>query len=120
MLFLFFKQKTAYDMRISDWSSDVCSSDLQFTSAQMAESDKLLVWVNRLSLFCGIRLIAVVRCWQTLERVTQLIDTVHANLAGIKARGSTQPLVEQPHHSAVERNRSNLRRRKSTRLNSSH
>src|SRR3546814_10546191 len=28
MLFLFFKQKTAYEMRISDWSSDVCSSDL--------------------------------------------------------------------------------------------
>src|SRR3546814_8129632 len=26
--FFFFKQKTAYDMRISDWSSDVCSSDL--------------------------------------------------------------------------------------------
>src|SRR3546814_9515527 len=26
--FCFFKQKTAYDMRISDWSSDVCSSDL--------------------------------------------------------------------------------------------
>src|SRR3546814_8261888 len=25
----FFKQKTAYEMRISDWSSDVCSSDLQ-------------------------------------------------------------------------------------------
>src|SRR3546814_4980267 len=28
MVFFFFKQKTAYDMRISDWSSDVCSSDL--------------------------------------------------------------------------------------------
>src|SRR3546814_8975999 len=27
-LFVFFKQKTAYEMRISDWSSDVCSSDL--------------------------------------------------------------------------------------------
>src|SRR3546814_1046934 len=27
-VFLFFKQKTAYEMRISDWSSDVCSSDL--------------------------------------------------------------------------------------------
>src|SRR3546814_17874468 len=27
-IFLFFKQKTAYEMRISDWSSDVCSSDL--------------------------------------------------------------------------------------------
>src|SRR3546814_4542544 len=29
MLFFFFKQKTAYEMRISDWSSDVCSSDLE-------------------------------------------------------------------------------------------
>src|SRR3546814_9863311 len=28
MYIFFFKQKTAYDMRISDWSSDVCSSDL--------------------------------------------------------------------------------------------
>src|SRR3546814_20472260 len=27
-MFVFFKQKTAYEMRISDWSSDVCSSDL--------------------------------------------------------------------------------------------
>src|SRR3546814_5203202 len=28
LIFFFFKQKTAYEMRISDWSSDVCSSDL--------------------------------------------------------------------------------------------
>src|SRR3546814_2748109 len=28
IVFFFFKQKTAYEMRISDWSSDVCSSDL--------------------------------------------------------------------------------------------
>src|SRR3546814_2758694 len=28
--FFFFKQKTAYEMRISDWSSDVCSSDLGY------------------------------------------------------------------------------------------
>src|SRR3546814_8192977 len=28
VMFFFFKQKTAYEMRISDWSSDVCSSDL--------------------------------------------------------------------------------------------
>src|SRR3546814_8998934 len=28
-IFFFFKQKTAYEMRISDWSSDVCSSDLR-------------------------------------------------------------------------------------------
>src|SRR3546814_9211085 len=30
LLVFFFKQKTAYEMRISDWSSDVCSSDLTF------------------------------------------------------------------------------------------
>src|SRR3546814_4491120 len=32
-LFFFFKQKTAYEMRISDWSSDVCSSDLRISKA---------------------------------------------------------------------------------------
>src|SRR3546814_7950359 len=31
VFFFFFKQKTAYEMRISDWSSDVCSSDLLST-----------------------------------------------------------------------------------------
>src|SRR3546814_3165946 len=31
--FFFFKQKTAYEMRISDWSSDVCSSDLWLNAA---------------------------------------------------------------------------------------
>src|SRR3546814_6790754 len=32
--FFFFKQKTAYEMRISDWSSDVCSSDLLLAAGQ--------------------------------------------------------------------------------------
>src|SRR3546814_16115662 len=32
-MFFFFKQKTAYEMRISDWSSDVCSSDLLIAAA---------------------------------------------------------------------------------------
>src|SRR3546814_3444903 len=32
-VFFFFKQKTAYEMRISDWSSDVCSSDLMMHEA---------------------------------------------------------------------------------------
>src|SRR3546814_4126443 len=32
----FFKQKTAYEMRISDWSSDVCSSDLQHRGIEAA------------------------------------------------------------------------------------
>src|SRR3546814_18720183 len=33
IFFFFFKQKTAYEMRISDWSSDVCSSDLLMATA---------------------------------------------------------------------------------------
>src|SRR3546814_9574451 len=33
-MFFFVKQKTAYEMRISDWSSDVCSSDLVTARAQ--------------------------------------------------------------------------------------
>src|SRR3546814_12502399 len=36
MWIFFFKQKTAYEMRISDWSSDVCSSDLENTWEQIA------------------------------------------------------------------------------------
>src|SRR3546814_12914445 len=35
LCFFFFKQKTAYEMRISDWSSDVCSSDLDEMSADV-------------------------------------------------------------------------------------
>src|SRR3546814_3140762 len=35
-VFLFFKQKTAYEVRISDWSSDVCSSDLHEAVACLA------------------------------------------------------------------------------------
>src|SRR3546814_2525557 len=34
----FFKQKTAYEMRISDWSSDVCSSDLRMTRSSFLKT----------------------------------------------------------------------------------
>src|SRR3546814_4204848 len=36
LVFCFFKQKTAYEMRISDWSSDVCSSDLRLRARDVA------------------------------------------------------------------------------------
>src|SRR3546814_3649431 len=35
--FFFFKQKTAYEMRISDWSSDVCSSDLNLRQPALGQ-----------------------------------------------------------------------------------
>src|SRR3546814_8343391 len=41
----FFKQKTAYEMRISDWSSDVCSSDLHsITASQGVQFDRMAVF----------------------------------------------------------------------------
>src|SRR3546814_8161177 len=39
MLVLFLKQKTAYEMRISDWSSDVCAYDLDFSRNRMGGAD---------------------------------------------------------------------------------
>src|SRR3546814_4352377 len=39
MCFFFFKQKTAYELRISDWSSDVCSSDLFLECAALVGGD---------------------------------------------------------------------------------
>src|SRR3546814_9132616 len=36
----FFKQKTAYEMRISDWSSDVCSSDLKPQPSRWVQTDR--------------------------------------------------------------------------------
>src|SRR3546814_21143847 len=38
LFFFFFKQKTAYEMRISDWSSDVCSSDLSLLAVGLMNS----------------------------------------------------------------------------------
>src|SRR3546814_7004482 len=51
--FFFFKQKTAYEMRISDWSSDVCSSDLNMNMYLLCSSYASTVnyaWSRRL---CG-------------------------------------------------------------------
>src|SRR3546814_16663318 len=53
MSFLFFKQKTAYEMRISDWSSDVCSSDL------IGDTDEL---------------VALTLAYQMLNDLTRSID----------------------------------------------
>src|SRR3546814_3005858 len=44
LVFFFFKQKTAYEMRISDWSSDVCSSDLQLL--QTWPDAELVTWAG--------------------------------------------------------------------------
>src|SRR3546814_4459770 len=57
LFFFFFKQKTAYEVRISDWSSDVCSSDLfeSFDAVQGGTADILhgtpYYWVGKSQAF---------------------------------------------------------------------
>src|SRR3546814_11415429 len=51
--FFFFKQKTAYEMRISDWSSDVCSSDLR-PKPPMAAPHYPAAPCSKPSLHCGL------------------------------------------------------------------
>src|SRR3546814_2628560 len=41
----FFKHNTAYDMRIGDWSSDVCSSDLAALAEDLARIEQLWIWL---------------------------------------------------------------------------
>src|SRR3546814_8195991 len=48
LILLFFKQKTAYEMRISDCSSDVCSSDLILLTADMRGDAQALAFQNKM------------------------------------------------------------------------
>src|SRR3546814_10798580 len=53
-LFFFFKQKTAYEMRISDWSSDVCSSDLSEFRLQRNREGGLWSSDRLVTMPCGV------------------------------------------------------------------
>src|SRR3546814_8062134 len=52
--FFFFKQKTAYEMRISDWSSDVCSSDLFLARVVLAAEAVGQVAIEALGVAGGV------------------------------------------------------------------
>src|SRR3546814_3298962 len=86
IVFFFFKQKTAYEMRISDWSSDVCSSDLIATDSQFDAGFGLHGTrdlrgptheqsprpTNHLLIFGGIQLVEIGRA-SCRERVCQYV-----------------------------------------------
>src|SRR3546814_4213266 len=97
--FFFFKQKTAYEMRISDWSSDVCSSDLRMLDKQgLSERDICTKFITPAVKKAG---------W---DEMTQIREEVSFTKGRIIVRGK---LVSRGQGKRAED-------RKSTRLNSSH
>src|SRR3546814_441961 len=79
----FFKQKTAYEMRISDWSSDVCSSDLASASAvgslvPVVRGSHRGLPVDRLGIVFGLAVLLLVLIFQALlEGVDALTHVTH-------------------------------------------
>src|SRR3546814_1123114 len=115
MSFFFFKQKTAYERRISDWSSDVCSSDLHEVRKPALGGDIHPRIATRpvLRHACPLpvhlrqhrlrRLVAVARRAQELVerdvvflpavRVQRLAPPAHVRMAGAEARGDWKSVV---------------------------
>src|SRR3546814_9923894 len=116
-IFFFFKQKTAYEMRISDWSSDVCSSDLYRREAHRRSRDHRIEKEAK-----GGKEHA--SCHRDAERI--VTEREHQVLADV-AHGGARQHDRLEHTGQVAANQSDtgafdrhVGDRKSTRLNSSH
>src|SRR3546814_5255219 len=125
-LILFFKQKSAYAMRISDWSSDVCSSDLlalvlpAAAHAQSADTPGIVVIGEGLPLPPGTPAYGSV----TIDRdrltsdASGRLEDVLADVAGVQQFRRSDRRAANPTAQGVTPRA--LGDRKSTRLNSSH
>src|SRR3546814_5225530 len=100
LLFVLFKQKTAYEMRISDWSSDVCSSDLRQAGMRQKAAEQ------ELDLFAGDQLlrdthrvagVAVIVAPDHLQGAAQYaalrVDLFHRQLPALFVRRSEERRV---------------------------
>src|SRR3546814_1064777 len=88
--FFFFKQKTAYEMRISDWSSDVCSSDLLGPGEAGDGADLILAVAHAVAIFLDAR-----KFGQIVRRDRHAFRLAFQNLA--------QHLTRQPRDPALQR-----------------
>src|SRR3546814_8775963 len=128
--FFFFKQKTAYEMRISDWSSDVCSSDLAARYAGLVEDRALAD-----SIFNAISdgwqrthdsLLDATGQRRLLEHSPSLDASIRLRLPYIEPLNLLQVDLIRRHRGGdadakvVEGIQLTIKDRKSTRLNSSH
>src|SRR3546814_7452629 len=86
-MFFFFKQKTAYEMRISDWSSDVCSSDLNPLTWR-GNFDRLvdLIWRGRVDLVHARSRMPAWLAWRAARRNrVPFVTTFHQRPAAATA-----------------------------------
>src|SRR3546814_10763920 len=134
--FFFFKQKTAYEMRISDWSSDVCSSDLAFRTISEV-SDELDVpqhvlrfWEGKYSQVRPLKRGGGRRYYRPedidlLRRIRDLLYSEGYTIKGVQrllreGRGKDAEAQESAPAPAAAVPAAKPADRKSTRLNSSH
>src|SRR3546814_2804881 len=110
LFFFFFKQKTAYEMRISDWSSDVCSSDLRIWQKK-PEISKTVKQGVRIPPAPPVRY----KVWHAPNRRAYAVGGEHPQQVALAAHDPDLALV----HFDPLRERAKIDR-KSTRLNSSH
>src|SRR3546814_1988987 len=89
-MFFFFKQKTAYEMRISDWSSDVCSSDLAQYMLTIAMEKAALIPSEGKEPIKGEALEELARQFVTVEAVVRRLsrmidpDVLNAIVEGVE------------------------------------
>src|SRR6188474_532096 len=103
--FFFFKQKTAYEMSLRDWSSDVCSSDLARQSSPATSRGKAFVdfqndvTANDLALAAqeGFRSIEHVKRYTTVGMATDQGKTSNLNALGLVAARLGKPVPEVGH-----------------------
>src|SRR3546814_1978670 len=110
LIFFFFKQKTAYEMRISDWSSDVCSSDLervaealelggehQEDEAQREDEDEYQAGASVLELArFAVEVVADLRRQHLMGDAFQVVQRLAAGIDGcqVAGDGGSEGMVE--------------------------
>src|SRR3546814_3144597 len=86
--FFFFKQKTAYEMRISDWSSDVCSSDLKPKERPHYTTLTKILLTMKLTLFMLFILVVTVNAEGMAQKVSLSLKNVKIEEVFTKDRKS--------------------------------
>src|SRR3546814_20770972 len=103
-MFLWYKQKTAYELRISDWTSDVCSPDLSrlsiaksmFTPPKGVTLPEVMVGVSHCGYSVSVKswLAAVLLLRNTPNAVSALASVPISTLAGFQYTGERNKLVQ--------------------------